>query len=269
MKKSLFTAIAAISLLFLFAESVSAQRYRFRPDDNRYDDQDQDQEMEEYQAPDDRYEYRPYRPNQYQDPYYQPGARGPRRNYALYRPFHFEITAGENTAEGEFGYTWGSRQGALLGGIAVGGMYNDDYFQFLYAQATMGNEFLPGLQFQAGFKGLGGTVEEDNADGSGRTIEGDLGSVGFLFSLTYNFRTSASSAAPFQVYGSVCVAPSPMCFSDVDEFWEWKTGFGVHILGEERGTVLLGYRYIKAGLEEEEDWDISDDGFFLGLRFRF
>lgn len=183
-------------------------------------------------------------------------------------PLSLELNGNGSVAEADLGFTWAiladeKDESSASVTLNAGLLYNYDDYSIGNIGLSMSHPLSGGLTVRYGIKGLLGQVdlEEDRKDG-------DLAGIGFFFSGIYDF--TIESGVPFELEAYLGLAPSATCFQDADDYFEVKSTFGFHILTEKRGTVFIGYRYLKVQFDASpDDWDISDDGVFVGVKFRF
>jgi len=173
--------------------------------------------------------------------------------------YDLEVNAGSSTLEARFNATLPLEKGFLSTGL--GAIYNDDDYKIADVKLTKGNEILlPELRFNLGFKGLWGNIEKDHKDG-------DLMAIGFLFSGKYTIPETIS-LIPIDVSVGFSLAPDPVCFLDSDRYLEFRTSLGFCIV--KNGAIILGYRYIKVGFDDDHgQWEMSDETFFVGYQLRY
>ncbi len=186
-------------------------------------------------------------------------------------PFFFELNANQSEAEFTLGHTWEENENNFLTSVGIGALYSDENYKIINASFTLGNrELIESVKLGMGFKGLVGTVKEDRK-------EDDLGAVGFLFSAVYDIPEVDffyyGVPLDFEFTGEICMAPSQLCFDKLSEYTEIKTSFGLYVLGQKKGIISIGYRYIHAQFEDEDDddnnWEKSNNAVFVGYRFIF
>ncbi len=173
----------------------------------------------------------------------------------------FEINANQSAAEGRLLI---SRQNVSAG---IGVLYNDDKYTIGSAILSFVNtRLIEKLKFSIGFKGLMGTVKKRSGDV-------DLSAAGFLLSMGYDIpklEIYYNMPLDFEFLAELCLAPSPLCFGDSDGYVELKTGLGLHVLGEKKGTLIVGYRTMETRFDETfNNWKMSDSAVFFGYRFTF
>lgn len=173
--------------------------------------------------------------------------------------YYLEVNAGHSALEARFGATLPLEQGFLTTGI--GAIYSDDDYKIANVKLTLGKEvLLPELRFDLGFKGVLGNIERDYKDG-------DLMAVGLLFSGRYTV-PEAISALPIDVSVGFSLAPDPLCFKDSDRYLEVRTSLDFCIV--KNGAIVLGYRYIKARLDDNHgQWEMSEGTLFAGYQLRY
>jgi hypothetical protein len=143
----------------------------------------------------------------------------------------------------------------------LGALYRNDNYKIADMKLTLGKELWEsGLRFHLGLKGLAGEVEKDHN-------KGDLAAVGVLISAQYPVPQSISSL-PLRVSAGVSFAPEPFCFSDTQRYIDVRTSLDFRVT--KNGEMLLGYRYIRARLEDNRGkWNIIDGTLFLGYRLSY
>lgn len=173
--------------------------------------------------------------------------------------YDFEVNNGNSVLEARFNST------LPLGGdfikTGIGAVYNNDDYTIGDITLGWGREvFVPELRFTLGFRGILGDIETDDKDS-------DLSGVGVLFSGAYKI-PEAFLPLPMDISAQVCLVPDPFCFSDSETYLEWRASIGFGIM--KGGALILGYRYIKARFDDNQDqWEMSDEMIFLGYQFRY
>jgi hypothetical protein len=170
-----------------------------------------------------------------------------------------ELNASRSSIEGGYEHVMPVEYGFLTAGI--GGLYSNDDYRIGHAKFTLGNGMSSaGLQFNLGFKGVLGNVEENSK-------EADLMAFAFLFTGTF---TIPETIVPIPVDFSlnISMAPEPLCFLDSDRYLDFRTSFDFKIV--KNAAIMLGYRYIETRLEQDQGtWEKSDGALFIGYRLRF
>ncbi len=115
---------------------------------------------------------------------------------------------------------------------------------------------LPDLHFEVGFKGILGSAEDENDDGS-------LGAVAFTGVSAYRLPQSLSPI-PVQFYLGLSGSPRPLSFLDSRNYFDVKTGVDIYVV--ENAALQLSYRYYDIELE---DWDFKDDRLMVGIAIEF
>ncbi|WP_207680574.1 hypothetical protein [Desulfonema magnum] len=186
-------------------------------------------------------------------------------------PFFFELNANQSEAEFILGHTWEENENNFLTSVGIGALYSDENYKIINASFALGNrELIERVNLGMGFKGMWGTAEE------GRKQD-DLGAVGFLFSAVYDIPEVDffyyGVPFDFEISGEICIAPSQLCFDKLNEYTEIKTSFGLYVLGQKKGIISVGFRYLQAQFEDEDDednnWEKSNNAVFVGYRFIF
>ena len=179
--------------------------------------------------------------------------------------FDFEANANQDTLEIQLGRTWEEDISTFLTSISMGVLYSDDIYTIANAKFGLGTTNLfDNLTIQFGFKGVIGTVDEDNRDA-------DVGAVGAFFSLLYPFNVPLIRDDPdnplFDISMEICWAPSPVSFGDLDRYNDFKTALGFRILPK-TGTIMVGFRSVNAKFNKDfNNWEKKDSAFFLGFKF--
>lgn len=173
--------------------------------------------------------------------------------------YDLEVNASQSALEARFNARLPLEQGFLTTGI--GGIYKANDYKIADVILAIGDEILlPELRLNLGFKGMLGDIEKDYK-------EGDLMAIGFLFSGKYTIPETISPI-PVGVSVDFSLAPDPLCFSDSDKYLEAKTSLDFYIF--KNGAIILGYRYIKVNLDENQGhWEMSDKTLFVGYRIRY
>jgi len=173
--------------------------------------------------------------------------------------YGLEVNASHSALEARFDATLALEKGFLTTGI--GGIYTEDDYRIADVKLTLGNGILlPELRFNLGFKGVLGNIEKDHKDG-------DLMAIAFLFSGKYTIPETIS-LIPIDVSVGFSLAPDPLCFLDSDGYLEVRTSLSFFIV--ESGAIILGYRYIKVGLDDNNgQWEMSDGNLFVGYQLRY
>ena len=173
--------------------------------------------------------------------------------------YDLEVNVGHSVLEARFNATLPLEENSLTTGI--GAIYNDDDYKIVDAKLALGGEaFLPELSFNLGFKGVLGDIEKDYKDG-------DLMAVGFLLSGKYTI-PQIFVPLPIDISVGLSFAPDSLCFSDSDEYLEFRTNLDFYII--KSGAITLGYRYIKADFDNNYgQWDMSDGTLFIGYRMLY
>jgi hypothetical protein len=182
--------------------------------------------------------------------------------------FEIEVDANQSSVEGRLGITraFGDSGTLLYGGINVINSDDEDY-TVGGLSLSVGNKVLSEmLRLDIGFKGLWGTMKQQR-------MSGDVMAAAFLFSFLYDIpgvEVFYDVPLDFELSGNVCIAPDSLSFGDADNYTEYRISLGLNILGDKIGTLLVGYRGIKAEFgEDRTKWDLSDNAVFGGLKFSF
>jgi len=182
--------------------------------------------------------------------------------------FEIEVDANQSSVEGRLGITraFGDSGTLLYGGINVINSDDEDY-TVGGLSLSVGNKVLSEmLRLDIGFKGLWGTMKQQRK-------EGDVMAAAFLLSFIYDIpgvEVFYDVPLDFELSGNLCIAPDSLSFGDADNYTEYRISLGLNILGDKIGTLLVGYRGIKAEFgEDRKKWDLSDNAVFGGLKFRF
>ncbi len=172
-----------------------------------------------------------------------------------------EVNANQSTAEGRLLIT---RQSLSIGADIL---YNGDKYTIGSGILAFRNDqLIDRLKFAIGFRGMWGTIKRKPEDI-------DMSAAGFLISMAYdlpNIEVYYNVPLDFELVGELCMAPAPLCFGDGDGYTEMKAGLGLHVLGDRRGTLLVGYRTLEARFDETfNNWSMSDSAMFFGYKFNF
>jgi hypothetical protein len=149
-------------------------------------------------------------------------------------------------------------RGMIVSGVGVA--YDEDQYTILNASFEMKSEqFLPGLRYGVGFKGLYGRV----AEGDG-TDDGKFAAVGFLIGVEYDLLAGVNPLnLPVDLYANVVVSPQVLTFADADRYLEFRGGAGFYIL--ENAMISLEFRRLLVDMENDE----KRDSILLGYTMRF
>ena len=129
------------------------------------------------------------------------------------------------------------------------------------AYLGVGNNFTPGWQFDAGFKGIYGQAEE------GPINDGTVGGVGFFLNSNFSF-VDWLVPLPISLRASGTYIPEVMAFTDLKEMIVLRIGIGFHIF--DAAILEAGYRYTQMDMEDApEDWTLKDDAVYFGLGLQF
>ncbi|MCP4346797.1 MAG: hypothetical protein GY795_14875 [Desulfobacterales bacterium] len=189
--------------------------------------------------------------------------------YTAAYPTSFEVNANQSDVEAVLGHTWEADERTFLTSIGISGLYSsEEDYKLFSGSFTLGNRALiEGLRLDMGFRGVWGEIEKGKR-------EGDVGAVGFLGSLSYDFPEVEIfyGAMPFdsEISGSIHWSPGALCFDKLDNYIEMKATFGFYVLEQKKGFLFVGARSIMAEFEEESGyWKKTDNAGFLGCRFIF
>ncbi len=189
--------------------------------------------------------------------------------YTATYPTSFEVNANQSDVEAVLGHTWEADERTFLTSIGIGGLYSsEEDYKLFSGSFTLGNRaFIEGLRLDMGFRGVWGKIEKGKR-------EGDVGAVGFLGSLSYDFPEVEIfyGVMPFdsEISGSIHWSPGALCFDKLDNYMEMKATFGFYVLEQKKGFLFFGARSILAEFKEDSDyWKKTDNAGFVGCRFIF
>jgi hypothetical protein len=129
------------------------------------------------------------------------------------------------------------------------------------AYLGVGNNFTPGWQFDAGFKGVYGQAED------GLINDATVGGVGFFLNSNFSF-VDWLVPLPISLRASATYIPEVLAFTDLKKLMVAKGGIGFHIF--DVAIIEAGYRYTQMDLEDApEDWTLDDDAVYFGLGLEF
>ena len=172
-------------------------------------------------------------------------------------PYMIDINVGSSALELGYGEVYPLNYPMIVT-TGVNTLFDFDDYLLLRGNICLGNETIPGITLKIGFEGLLGRNDSDD----------NLGSVGVLVSAAYDQRSK--SGIPFEFSLQFGLAPSTLCFFDLDEYMEFEAILGLHLFtGERRGTIYVGYRYINIGFDDDGTDDLSDSTPLLGFKYRF
>ncbi len=182
--------------------------------------------------------------------------------------FEVELDANPSSVEGRLGITraLGDTGATIFSGVNIINSDDEDYTAGGLS-LSVGNKVLSEmLQLNIGFKGVWGTVKQQRN-------EGDVTGVAFLLSFVYDIpgvEVYYDFPLDFELSGNVCISPNSLSFGDADNYTDFRIGLGLHILGDKIGTLVVGYRGVKAEFDEGRTaWELSDNAIFGGFKFRF
>lgn len=130
-------------------------------------------------------------------------------------------------------------------------------FGLFNIKLMVGSETLfQNLYCEVGFKGILGSVEERNHDGS-------IGAAAFSGNAAFRLPENIS---PIPVVFSLGVAasPGPLTFLDSKSYFDVKTAAEVYIV--DNAALQISYRYYSLDIK---DWEFKDDLLMLGIVLEF
>lgn len=148
-----------------------------------------------------------------------------------------------------------------LGGDLIYSDNDDEKYTVGNLRMLVGSETLvTGLEVDLGFKVVAGLAEE-------RDNDGHMAAVAFTGAAAYRLPEYVSPI-PIEVWMQVSGAPEPLCFSDMESYFDFKTGVSFFIV--ESAAAVVSYRNHTFEMDESgEDYDIRDDTFTVGLQIEF
>jgi hypothetical protein len=173
--------------------------------------------------------------------------------------YELEVTASRSDLEARYRASLPLDQHILSTGL--GAIYRNADYKMADMKLSLGRElWAPGLQFHVGLKGVAGEVKRDKK-------KGDLAAVGVLVSALYRIPQTISPL-PMGVSVDASFAPEPLCFSDSERYLDVRTSLGFRVA--KNGEILLGYRYIRARLDDNKyKWNTADGTLFIGYRLHY
>jgi hypothetical protein len=182
-------------------------------------------------------------------------------------PSEFELNANQDIVEGVYHYTWRNNP-SLLTNIDIGitAIHNvHDYTLLGLHIAWVNEKILHNLRIDMGFKGVGGTVEKND-------LTGDMRAISFRLTGEYDLPWDITDDGneDFSLRSHLSFSPSSLSFSDAESYLHFKTNFDFHIIPPKKGSIVLGYRALNVGFEDNSrDLDVTDSGVFLGFKLKF
>ena len=189
-------------------------------------------------------------------------------NFSYADVFDLELNVSQSALEGRVETHFLVSDMMLTTGLdIVSSSSEEDYTIGGLAVSLGGNTLTSDLQLDIGFRGIFGKVDKKREDGN-------VMALAFLIALIYDIpEIGIYNRIPldFEVRTEVNTAPEPLSFGDSNNYLEINTSLGLHVLGNKRGTLLVGYRNILSEFknDERDDWELSDASWFVGYRFRF
>lgn len=170
-----------------------------------------------------------------------------------------ELNANSNDVEVKADYQFPAYE--ALAGIGGGLTLSSDKYSLGYLQFFVKDEvFMPALTLGLGLKGAYGEVEIHN-------YKFDLGAVGFVLLGEYDLR-QIYEKIPLCLYTDIYFAPSPLCFSETENYSGINLGIRAYIVRQ--ASAVLGYRYLHTEFESAPvEKNASFDAFFIGLQLTF
>lgn len=168
------------------------------------------------------------------------------------------LKANDRMVEAEGAQMLITDRGMIVTGAGVA--YDEDQYTILNASFEMKSEqFLPGLRYGVGFKGLYGRVAEgDEPD------DGKFAALGFLIGVEYDLLAGVNPLnLPVDLYSNIVVSPQVLTFADGDRYLEFKAGASFYIL--ENAMVSLEFRRLNIDMDKDE----KRDSILLGYTMRF
>jgi hypothetical protein len=139
--------------------------------------------------------------------------------------------------------------------LAVGLFFNDDddvIFDASLMQMRQASEDAP-LTFGVGVKGYLGQLDDPDADV-------------FAFAVGGEVRYTIPGTMPMAVYARAFYAPNITSFGDAEEVMDYQVGYQIEVLPQT--TAFVGVRHFEIETDDD-DYDLSDDEFFVGVRLTF
>lgn len=176
--------------------------------------------------------------------------------------YRVELHAGGSSIHAGMDAKYYVNRGFLkLGGDLIYSDDDDEKYTVGNLRMLVGSEtLLTGLEVDLGFKAVVGRAEEgDN--------EGDMAAFAFTGAAAYRLPEYVSPI-PIEVWMQISGAPEPLCFRDMESYFDFKTGVSFFIV--ESAAAVVSYRNHTFEMEEgREDYDIRDDTFTVGLQIEF
>lgn len=176
--------------------------------------------------------------------------------------YRVELHAGGSSIHAGMDAKYYVNRGYLkLGGDLVYSDDDDEKYTLGDVRILVGSETLvSGLEVDLGFKAIAGVAEEgDN--------EGNMAAFAFSGAAAYRLPEFVSPI-PIEVWLQTSGAPKPLCFRDMESYFDFKTGVSFYIV--ESAAAVISYRNHTFEMEEgREDYDIRDDAFTVGLQINF
>ena len=173
--------------------------------------------------------------------------------------FSYELSANQTALDSEFEAVINTSDTMIMPGISV--LYKSDDYKILFLKALIGNEKrmdeLPAIQ---GVQGAWGDAEK-------RDNDGDILNLGFTCYASYDLSKSDLNNFPITLASSLFISPEPLSFGNTDKFIELSAECSWKIL--DQAALVLSYRYIEIGFENQTKWHKSDNDVYLGLKFFF
>jgi opacity protein-like surface antigen len=176
--------------------------------------------------------------------------------------YRLELHAGGSSIHAGMDTKYYVNRGYLkIGGDLVYSDDDDEKYTLGDARVLVGSETLyPGLEVELGFKGLVGKAEDDDN-------EGEVAGIGFMGAVAYKL-PEYISPIPIELWLNMTGAPQPLSFGDLENYFDLKTGVSFYIV--ENAAAVISYRYHSLEVEEDDDdFNIRDDTFTLGLQINF
>lgn len=176
--------------------------------------------------------------------------------------FNVGLTVSDRTLVGDVHYKEQMMNGYWrLGGAAVYAEKTNMDYKWLELDYFLGNDLLhPGLNVEAGLKGIYGDAQEE-------PYSGDIGSVAFSGKIGYLFPTTATFL-PVEIFADITYGPQILSFRDNENYFAYGAGLSFKIV--DRASIVAGYYVYDVKMESGPgEWTLYDNQFRFGLTLGF
>lgn len=172
------------------------------------------------------------------------------------------LYANNSTVDARLAYLNKIDYGYMEAGIE--GTYKSDDFKILSLDlGVKSDDFMPGVRYKLGFKGVYADAEK-NSD-----LSSQLASVCFLLGMDLDLPSKVNpTSIPVSFGLEAAFSPEPLTWDDGEDYFEGRANMNFHIMGN--AAIILEYRYIHADFDEKGyEWYEEDHNFLFGYKIRF